>query len=73
MANENSDSIKNFKATDTSGLQERIAKMESDIEGIKTMTKLAIENSKGIEEKITNFYDKEIGKIYEILNKNPLQ
>ena len=70
---DNVDAIANFKATDTSGLQERIAKLEAQLKSIEQTTSLVNEKINDTEASITIWAEKEFKKVYDILNKNPLQ
>tara|TARA_R100000322_G_C5293321_1_gene153117 strand:- start:143 stop:475 length:333 start_codon:yes stop_codon:yes gene_type:complete len=65
--------ISNVKETDTSVLQERIATLETDIVNLKqTIGDLSVDID-SVEGNITSWTEKELNKIYDIVNQgNPL-
>ena len=72
IASNNVDAIANFQETDTSQLQERIAKLEAQINSIEQTTSLINEKINDTENSITIWAEKEFKKLYDIVNKNPL-
>ena len=65
--------ISNVKETDTSVLQERIATLETDITNLKqTIGDLSVD-IESVEGSITSWTEKELNKIYDIVNQgNPI-
>ena len=65
--------ISNVKETDTSVLQERIATLETDFTNLKqTIGDLSVD-IESVEGSITSWTEKELNKIYDIVNQgNPL-
>ena len=65
--------ISNVKETDTSVLQERIATLETDITNLKqTIGDLSVD-IESVEGSITSWTEKELNKIYDIVDQgNPL-
>ena len=71
--------MSNFKETDTSILQERLVTVEErlqfnsdNIDDVwDSLEKLDVE-AKDMEDKLAGWMEREIGKVYDIINDNPL-
>ena len=73
------EAVSNYKATDTSILQERLVTVEErlqfnsdNIDDVwDSLEKLDVE-AKDMEDKLAGWMEREIGKVYDIINDNPL-
>ena len=73
------EAVKNFVATDTSALQERLVAVEervqfnnkSTAELYEGLEKLDVE-MKDMEDKLAAWMERELAKVYDIINDNPL-
>jgi len=72
VSKSNAEAISNFKETDTSQLQERIASLEAKLKSLENTTSLINEKVNDTENSITVWAEKEFKKLYDIVNKNPL-
>ena len=73
------EAVKNFVATDTSALQERLVAVEervqfnnkSTAELYEGLEKLDVEMG-DMEDKLSAWMERELSKVYDIINDNPL-
>lgn len=61
-----------IKKTDTSGLLDRISKLEGIIETQSSQLKEMNQEIKDAEDSMTSWSEKEFEKLYDIINDNPL-
>ncbi len=66
------DKVKKFKATDVSALTERIAVLEADVENLSALVDDVDKSVSEVETNLSDWTEKEFGKVYRILNDNPL-
>ena len=66
------DKVKKFKATDVSVLTERIAVLETDVKNLSALVDDVDKSVSEVETNLSDWTEKEFGKVYRILNDNPL-
>ena len=68
----NAEGVANFKETDTSQLQERIAKLEEKLFALENNSMLINEKVNDTEENLSIWIEKELTKVWDAINSNPL-